>query len=525
MYYTDDTSKLLLPPHNSWKPVFWTEMKVNSLNLKINSLGYDIIEFAGNFFKPPRGSGKDKKIVLAEWQKWLLISMFELKEDGSFRYSEVYVQLGRKNGKSLIGSIIVAYFATKGQDGDQIFIAAKDSGQAEIVFKEVKKNIVLSPELSLVLKVTKDLVVNKFKDITVKKLTSDAMQAHGQAPYITICDEIHAWDSEWGRSTRAQDLLDAITSGSGDRSESMVIYITTAGSNFSGVAYARYDKGKQIAQGSLEDDSFGFFCWEAEEHDAIDDPATWRKANPGIDSGFLPLSKMEEEYISASTSDVTSFERYRLNKWIKTNASEGYINTFHWDNAKHENLKKIPLDSKIVVGFDGSFNEDSTAFVGIDINSGLMEVLYKWEKDMTDSNWFVDKDEIDEAMSKIMKDYDVEMVYADKSGFETSVAKWIRSYGVNKVRDIPQSVSRMLPMGNEFREDLYGGLLKHTGDKRFREHALNAITSIKGMAKKEKPGSPKKIDFLICAILANGARREIIDKLERIRIMEARYKN
>lgn len=524
MYYTDDTSELFLPPDDEWKPVYWTPMKNHpEWAGGIRSLGYDIIEFAENYFVPPRGIGAGKKIKLSESQKWTFIHVFELKVNGRFRYKECYIQIPRKNWKSLFASIVAAYFATKGMQGDEIYLAAKDSGQAEIVYKEVVNSVANSKELGLIFSVTKDIIKNKYTGVSIKRLTADAMKVHGKAPYISICDELHTWDSETGRSTRGQDMIDALTTGSGDRMEAMVIYITTAGSNLDGVAYARYDMGKQIAQGAVENDSFGFFCWEAEEHDPIDDPATWRKANPGLVAGFLPFDSFEDDFKRAMLLDITSFERYRLNKWIRHDESEGYVSEFHWNNALSENLKNIPEGAEIVVGFDGSLTDDSTGFVGLDINTGLMEVLYKWEKDMTNTNWFVDIEEVKEAMVKLQSRFDVKLVYADPSRHQEVVKTWIRDYGRRAVRDIPPSPTRMFPMGEEFREDLYTGLLKHNGDKRFREHVLNATRSVKGLPKKDKPDSPKKIDFLMCAILANGARRELLDYKKREAATAARY--
>lgn len=525
MYYTDDTSKLFLPPADEWKPVYWTAMKDwPEWAGGIRSLGYDIIDFAENHFKPPRGLGQGKSIVLYDYQKWTLIHMFELKPNGNLRYRECYVQIPRKNWKSLMASIITAYFGSKGKPGDEIYIAAKDSEQAKIVYKEAVNNIQNSRELNLIFKVTRDVIENKYSGVTIKRLTADALKAHGLAPYISICDELHTWDSETGRSTRGQDMIEALTTGSGDREESMVIYITTAGSNMEGVAYARYDKGKQIAQGSIEDDSFGFFCWEAEEHDPIDDPKTWYKANPGLTAGFLPFEAFEEVYKSAALLDLESFERFRLNKWIRRNESEGFISPYHWDNAHNKNVTHIPEGAEIVVGFDGSLTDDSTGFVGLDVETGVMEVLHKWENDRTDRNWFVDIEEVKEAMVDIQKRFDVKIVYADPSRHQEVVKSWIKDYGVHAVRDIPPSPARMFPMCEEFRTDLYSGILSHNGNKRFREHVLNAVTSIRGLPKKEKPDSPLKIDFLICAVLANGARREWIEKKKRLDAMKDRYR-
>jgi hypothetical protein len=80
-------------------------------------------------------------------------------------------------------------------------------------------------------------------------------------------------------------------------------------------------------------------------------------------------------------------------------------------------------------------------------------------------------------------------------------------------------------MGDEFRSDIYLRQLKHDGNKRFSEHINNAVLSVNGLPRKEKPNSPYKIDFLICAILANGARRELIDKEKQAARREAMFEN
>lgn len=518
MYYTDDVSHLILPPEKDWMPVFWTPM------LSEKSLGYDIIKFAETYMEPPRGGIPGEKVKLTDYQKWLLIHMFELDENGYFRYTEIYLQLARKHGKSFIGSIIAAYFGAKGKNGDEIYIAAKDSKQAEVVFKEIANNIQGSPELSQVFRVNKDVIQNEYFNVNIRKLSSNAQSTFGLAPYISICDELWCWDSETGRSTKGQDMITSLTTGSGDRKEHICIEITTAGSNLEGLAYARYDKGKQIATGGLEDKRFGFFCWEAEEHDPIDDPKTWRKANPNIGAGLMSEEKFAEDYHSAAQIDTTDFERFRLNKWIRRGDSEGYINAFHWDNAGDPTFGSISEGAEITVGFDGSLTDDSTGFVGLDIATGMMEVLYKWEQDRTNKSWFVDVEEVKAAMVDIQKRFDVKMVYADPSRHQEVIKTWIRDYGRTTIRDIPPSPARMFPMCEEFREDLYKGELKHNADKRFREHVLNAVTSIRGLPKKDKPDSPLKIDFLICAVLANGARRELQDKQRRIDATKARYR-
>lgn len=504
MYYEDSTVGLIDAPDDKWKPVYWTERKYE------DTLGDAIIDFVEQYMSPPR-KFNDDPFKLAEWQKWLYRHVFELKPDGTFRYKEVYIQVPRKNGKSMFMSHCIGYWLAKANDGDEFYLAAKDSKQADVLFREIKRNIQDSADLSLILDVKRDIVSNKFKNVFCKKLSSSATSTFGFAPYISVGDELCMWDGETGTSKKGQDMITSLTTGSGDRPEYMFIGITTAGSNTEGLAYGRYEKGKMISTGSIEDDSFGFFCWEAEEFDDINDPKTWLKANPSLAEGIMPMDQFEESFNSQMILNPADFERYRLNKWIKSSASENFIAPFYWREAEDISLGNIPEGAEVAVGFDGSLTEDSTGIVAIDMATGLMEVLHKWEKDPTVEDWYVDVGEIDVAMADVFKKYNVGKVYADPSRHHDLVKGWQRTYGQMVVRDIPPTAIRMQPMGDEFVQDLYTGLLKHNGEKRFTQHVMNAVKTARGLPAKEKRNSHKKIDFLVCAILANGARRELID--------------
>ena len=516
MYYTDSLEGLIDPPDDAWKPVYWTERKYEE------TLGDKIIEFVEKYLSPPRYKGCEP-FKLGEWQKWLYRHMYELKPDGTFRYSEIFIEIPRKNGKSMIASHSINYFSVKAENGEEFYIAAKDAQQAEIVFREITKNINNSKALSLVLDPRRDVIKHKYRNAFVKKLSSNSKSTFGFAPYISIGDELWAWDSEMGVSTKGAEMIASLTTGSGDRDEAMFIGITTAGTNVEGLAYQRYEKGKMIATGELEDEAFGFFCWEAEEFDDISDPKTWLKANPSLVEGIMPMNKFEEAYRSAVAFGTADFERYRLNKWIKQSASENYILPYYWREAEVYDLDSIPLGNAITVGFDGSLTEDSTGIVAIDIETGLMEVLYKWEKDPTNDSWYVDVQEVKDAMDMVFEKYDVKKVYADPSRHQDVVKEWIRKHGKNIVRDIPPNAKRMVPMGDEFRQDLYNKTIVHNGNKRFTQHVLNAVENQRGLPAKEKRNSPNKIDFLVCAILANGARREFIESSDRQAIKKRLY--
>ena len=63
------------------------------------SYGFHVIEFADVL-----------GIVLFPWQRWLLIHMLELLEDGRLRFRTVVILVGRQNGKSTLAKVIVLWF-------------------------------------------------------------------------------------------------------------------------------------------------------------------------------------------------------------------------------------------------------------------------------------------------------------------------------------------------------------------------------------------------------------------------------
>ena len=72
-------------------------------------------------------------------------------------------------------------------------------------------------------------------------------------------------------------------------------------------------------------------------------------------------------------------------------------------------------------------------------------------------------------------------------------------------------------MAQQFLADLVAGELGHDGDTRLQRHVLNAVATEAGSFRKEKKGSPRKVDLLACAVLANGAYHATKDRMPRPR--------
>src|SRR5699024_1924775 len=206
-------------------------------------------------------------------------------------------------------------------------------------------------------------------------LSADAMSAQGLAPSTVIFDEIHALGAG-----RGEEMWSALTEGSGDRPESLLIGITTAGSSKESLLGQLYTHGENLSSGALQDDNFGIFWWGSHEDEDIFARETWLKANPNLRLGLMDETDFQSSLKIGTPAEIASFERYRLNRWVRSDGKFEFITSSQLAKAKKK-LPKIKKGTEICVGFDGSISDDSTAFVGIDVHTGQMEILAIWERD------------------------------------------------------------------------------------------------------------------------------------------------
>jgi phage terminase large subunit-like protein len=470
--------------------------------------GPNVTDFAATLLKASRGFKEGQPLEFTAWQSWLMKRLFELDpETGLMRYRRAVIGLPRKNGKSLLGTAIALEHLVYGPSGAQVYSAASDRAQAKIVFGEARQQVLNNPALSRIIKVYRDALEIPSKGGVYRALSADAMRAHGLAPSLVVADELHAWPSS-ASNTRGDELWEALTQGSADRPESLVVGITTAGGHTDTLLGRLYEHGKRVAAGEIDDPQFGFWWWEAPQDADPTDPDVWKKSNPNLAEGLLDVGDFEAAIASAGSAGFAGFQRYRLNQWVRL-AGEDFVSPHFWSEAKKET--SIPIGATVTAGFDGSVSGDATGIVICDVETGTLKVHAVWEPDPSNPDWTVDRADVNAAIQKLFENYNVKMLWADPSFYEPDVLEWSRQYR-NRVERIPPTNHRMAPLAQQFIADLVAKDLGHDGDKRLERHVLNAVATESGSFKKEKKASPRKIDLLACSVLANGARHQIKDR-------------
>lgn len=489
-------------PDAKWAPAHYSKSKSKWTR------GEEIRLLALACMKAERGLKKNQPLELTKWQEWLINSIMEENpETGYLRYRKVVVGLPKKNGKSMLGTIIGLWSLLYSDSSAQIYCVAKSVKQAKVVFDLAKSVILADPKLKKRLLVRKDFIMNKKTKVKWQVLSQDSGGYQGIGVSLVIADELHAWDGSNSYS-QAKASWTAINNTAADRiDESMVIGVTTAGEKKESLLGELYDYGVRVSKGELEDDSFGFFWWEAPEDSDPLDEESWMKANPNLAEGLLSMEVFRDEIRQAKVDGLAGFQRYHLNQWVRLGDALGFIIPWHWKDAIDYD-KTIKPGDRIALGFDGSNVDDSTGIVAMN-EAGALKLMYKWEKPAGVEEWQVPRTQVTEAIEELFDTYDVAILYGDQSYYTTDMQTWAQKYK-GKVFAIRGNAAIMGPHCRKFKEDLYSKKITHTNDEALSRHVLNAVEAINGLPAKERRNSPHKIDFLMCSILANAARHHML---------------
>ncbi len=461
------------------------------------SRGEDIADFAEALCKITKDSiaghaGED--LVFRPWQRELTKQLFAVKADGTFRHRIGLVGLPRKNGKSAWLSAVALESLVLGAQGGEIYSCAAEKEQAKIVFNTAKEMVRLHPELSELLTVYKDTIHNPKTGSVYRALSSDAFSKEGLNPTLVCFDELHAQPN--------RELFDVMSLAMGARIEPMLVAITTAGvkSDSSGkdsVCFSLYEYGKKIALGEIDDPSFFFAWWEANNDNDYRSELSWREANPG----FGDIVAADDFASAILRTPEAEFKTKRLNIWTST--SDTWLPHGSWDALA--DVREIPDGSDVVLGFDGSFNGDCTAIVAVSVGEipHSMPVAV-WEKpDEADANWQIPVLEVEDAIRAAATRWQVLEIACDPY-------RWARTFQVLDdeglpVVTFPQTASRMTPATTRFFEAVVNKTITHDGDARLARHIGNAQlrTDNRGSRlAKEAKGSKRRIDLAVSSVMA-----------------------
>jgi phage terminase large subunit-like protein len=424
--------------------------------------------------------------------------MLARKEDGTFSHRFFLTGIARKNGKTALASTLPLFFGLYGDQGGEIYSAAADRDQAKLVMSHARRAVEMSPELGDQIKVFRDAMEFKGTGTVYKALSSEAFTKEGLSASLVIADELAAWPS--------RELFDVLSLSMGARRSPLFVAITTAGQRMDStgsdsIAYTLYQLARRRITGENDDPTLGMAWWEAAD-DAYLDESKWGEANPGLlsDPAILSLDDLSS---AKKRTPEAEFRTKRLNQWVSS--SQAFLPTGTWEACKDDQIA-LSKEDDVVLGFDGSFSNDSTAIVACRVADKAFFVLGHWERPLdAELNWRVPVEEVEARMIEICQTHNVREIVCDPFRWQRSMEAW-QQMGLPVV-EFPQTPSRMVPATAAFYDAVVNGRVKHNGDPSLARHAANATPyySRNGlMIRKESKTSLKRIDLLVAALMAHS---------------------
>lgn len=297
-------------------PTYYYDAKdVEVFNLFCNSLKHFTGKFAGQSFE------------LSPYQKFFIANILGLKckETGLRKYKNVYLQIGRKNGKtSLIAALSLYFLMLDGEANAEVIVVANSVEQARInLSTTVNYALSIDPQKKLLIPQYSKI---KYGNSKVQIRASDSTKLDGLNTSVCILDEFHEG---------AKETLDVLKSGQGARLQPLSIIITTAGLDLSKYCYQLYKNYKQqLINNTILNEDF-VLIYELEDMDYESDnymtnSDCWVKANPNLNISLNEAFIREQiNSIKQDYSNRISVLTKNFNCWVdaaaSTDNSEKYI--------------------------------------------------------------------------------------------------------------------------------------------------------------------------------------------------------
>lgn len=353
----------------------------------------DAIEYMETHAFHTEGDLAPNPLTLEPWQKAYLSAVYGIKDDRDRRqFQEIFLLIGRKNGKTLLASGQGKYDWERGGFGQRIYCVAPKLDQADLIYNSLWTMEQLDPayqERKAKLEADKkarvrtddpDLPRHRMTDLyipgtnsMVKKIAFSAKKSDGFNPSLCICDEVAAWEGDKGLKQ-----YEVMKSGMGARANARLLSCTTAGYINDSIFDELFKRSTRFLLGDSKETRLLPFLYVIDDVEKWNDINELKKANPNLGVS-VSVDYMLEEIAIAEGS--ISKKREFLVKYcnIKQNSSLAWLSTQTVAKACGEQLRLEDFkECYAVAGIDLSQTRDLTAAVIVIEKGGELYVFAKF---------------------------------------------------------------------------------------------------------------------------------------------------
>lgn len=300
-----------------------------------------ILEFAENFCRHSKGKMGGKRIVLELWEKAMLATIFGFVNiEGVRKYQRAILIIGKKNGKSLLASIVGLYLQiADNEPGPEVYAVATKKDQAKIIWQESKNMVKKSPVLRKRIKpLTHELDSRDFNDGIFKPLASDSDTLDGLNVHGVLMDEFHQWKN-------GRPLYNIMADGITAREQPLIFMSSTAGTIREDIYDEIYEEAEltinsyELEDGYADERSI-FFIYELDSRSEWVNEKDWYKANPGLGTiKNLRTLREKVERAKANNALVKNLVCKEFN--VRETSTESWLNFEDLNNTELFDLKKL----------------------------------------------------------------------------------------------------------------------------------------------------------------------------------------
>lgn len=507
-----------------------------------------------SLLKHSKGEWAGQFVELEPWEQFILWVTFGWKRDNSDRWIEtfpngriedsrgtrrfrtLYLEIGRKNGKSTLAAGIALYMLTADREGGpEVYCAATKKDQALITFLEAQRMRDQSPALTKRVRSFKHNLHVAKTAAKCEPLGADDDTMDGLNTHCAVVDELHAH--------KHSGVWDKLRTSTGARRQPLMVAITTAGNDRASFCREMHDKAEQILSGKASiQDAESTFCiiYTLDAKDDIWKEKNWIKANPNLGvSKYWSYIRNEASNARMMPSALNTFKQLDLNMWVQS--AVAWMPDEHWEACAGDvdalELEELLQGRVCYGGLDLASVSDIAAFVlefpPIDDGDDLYWWLcYFWVPEETVikrsrsegihyDEWVeqgyitatpgnvIDYKYIMEQITRANQMFEIRAIAYDRFGAANVVQQLQDDIGITVAQKGQGFLSMSAPM-KEVERRIMGHKIRHGNHPVLGWMAFNVVaaTDPAGNIKPDKSKSKEKIDGITAGVMATSLDME-----------------
>lgn len=519
------------------------------------TLGFDALAWGVTNLLQPDGPDSGGPFIPTGEQQRFILWWYAVDATGRFLYPSGMMMRMKGAGKDPLGAFLCLVellgpcrFAGWREDGTPVVVPHPDPWVAVAAVSQEQTNNTMRLLPSMVSDALREKHgIEAHKEIwhtttgTLQAFASSYRALEGKRLTFTLCNETH----HWVPSNQGHDIMKTIEDNSVKSRDGASRTLAITNAHVPGedsVAERMWDGYHDWLSGRLMGDRPPFLVDALQappETDLADDESLRR----GILAARGDAVWLDVDRIVARVRDPRNpperSRRMYLNQVVA--AEDAWVTAYEYDacTAPH---KTVSRDDEIVMFFDGSKSDDSTALVGCRVSDGHVFVIAAWDRPggAAGVDWEVDKDAVDHAVTKAIEERNVVAFWGDVLHFEGLHDRWSALVGPRAVlwaqegkyrhatawdmrgkeKEFTLACERMAADIRAAYQDRQAGKsvdeleFTHDGDPALRAHVLNVRRRPNrwgvGIGKEHRM-SARKIDRAVCMVGARMLRRRVIE--------------